>query len=281
EALLRLGDTAAAVAELDQSVGVQSSALGHYLRGIARLILGDNKGADADFERCTKVHMEEDFWWQRDYEKGRSYNNARYYHHLIKTSPGKRFSAAEVWRVDRWLRDPTPADRVALSGAGCLYWGAYDAAEERYKAALALEPDNGIAWAGLVDTHRYRGDLARALATGEEALAKGVRHTFLYNNLGYAIYKKRDYKRAETLYRYALDILPQNSQARVNLARLLERTGRSEEATGHWNITNAAPEFVWNPLGPYKYPALALVYALDVLLVIQRQRRTGGAGQRK
>ena len=279
-ALLHMGNIEAAISELERSIEIYETSIAFYFSGIAQLIKGDNSGADKDFEKCTRVQKDEDFPWCRDYEKGKSFSNARYFHHLIKEAKGKRFSAEEVFHVSTWFRDPTPADREAEAGEGCLYWGAFDLGKSHFDNAIRIDPVNGRAWAGLVDLHRYRGELKKSIETGEDAIARGVQHTYLYNNLGYSYYRGHDYKQAETMYRYSLQMLPQNTQANINMARLLERTGRTEEAQYYWNLTNAAPELVADPLGEFRLPAVLLANALIAFLIWQRSRRKSDQNNR-
>lgn len=69
---------------------------------------------------------------------------------------------------------PTAADRLAVEGNDLAAAGHENAAEERYRAALGLEPRNGAALVGLARMLAERGAVAEALGLLERVVPAGA-----------------------------------------------------------------------------------------------------------
>lgn len=263
-ALFEKGRYAEVIASATTSIKHQEGKEAYYLRGLARLILGDTQEAERDLARCVAL------------EKGRDldYSNAQYLRWLIKQNPGKKFSAEEVLKVHDWFPPPTRADRLAHSGSAYLNWGVYREAQGKFDEALRLDPGNGPAHAGIVRLHLYRKDVKGARAAADRALGLGVVHSYLYEELGHINhFYEEDLERAEQWYGKALALLPQAEGINNSMARLLERTGRDAEAHDYWNRTGGSAGRRRDVLGPHKREAGGVVALLCAFLAYSHLRR--------
>ncbi len=64
----------------------------------------------------------------------------------------------------------------------------------------------------------------------KHALAAGVRHTFIYNNLGLALQAKGDLEGAGHSYRRAIELSPPDGKAHMNLGQVLAQLGQHDRA---------------------------------------------------
>lgn len=268
KALFETGRYDEVIAPATTSIRHEENSRAYYHRGLVHLIQGDTAGADRDFARSIALEKERDL----------DFANAQYFRWLIKKNPGKRFTREEVLKVHRWFPPATRADRLAHSGTGYLLWGVYGEAQKKFDAALALDPKNGFAHAGIVRMHLFKKDVAGARAAGAKALALGVAHPFLYKELGHIDhFYDKDYARAESWYRKAIELLPQMEPLNNSMARLLDVTGRDVEALDYWDRTGGSAERSRDVLGPNKRPASAAMALLCLLLMYMHIRRRNAA----
>jgi len=143
---------------------------------------------------------------------------------------------SHVWRDDltlaahvlRW--QPTSAFFQSFRGAAFAERGDLAAAEDSYHAALRLRPNYGDAYSNLGDVQLRAGRWGEAVDSYRNALATGAASATTYLNLGFAMAQLGDVVGAEAAYRAALSRQPNQVEARVRLANLLERQGREAEA---------------------------------------------------
>ena len=95
------------------------------------------------------------------------------------------------------------------------------AAEDAWRQALELDPDNAEARFHLGNLYRERGAPREAIAEYERALALSPRHIGLLNNLGLALEAVGERDRAIECYRNALACAPNQPDALANLANAL------------------------------------------------------------
>ncbi len=124
---------------------------------------------------------------------------------------GQSQQAAEVYRAILFSDESTADDHFAL--AELLYLGGdLSAARERYYVAIELDED-------FVEAR---------------------------SNLGCVLAEQGDMGLAESAFRGALEYHPDYADAHYHLARLLDRTDRSAEASRHWQLfMNLAPASPW------------------------------------
>jgi tetratricopeptide (TPR) repeat protein len=124
---------------------------------------------------------------------------------------GQLQQAAEVYRAVLFSGESTADDHFAL--AELLYLGNdLSAARERYYVAIELDED-------FVEAR---------------------------SNLGCVLAEQDETGLAEAAFRGALEYHPDYADAHYHLARLLDRAGRSAEASRHWQLfMNLAPASPW------------------------------------
>lgn len=107
-------------------------------------------------------------------------------------------------------------------------------AEEAYRCAVRLNPRTAMAWNNLgnILKNSFRPERREeALDCYRKAISANPRYANAYNNLGHALDSiLGDKARAEENFRAAVAHDPLYLQAHLNLADILERTGRPDEA---------------------------------------------------
>ena len=123
------------------------------------------------------------------------------------------------------------------------------AAEDAWRQALELDPDNAEARFHLGNLYRERGAPRDAIAEYERALALSPRHIGLLNNLGLALEAVGERDRAIECYRNALACAPNQPDALANLANALyDREDYFAAATAYdqlFAVRSELPAAVW------------------------------------
>ncbi len=121
----------------------------------------------------------------------------------------------------------SPGLRRALItlGTECRRRGDLDRAEAALRQAVALEPENDLAWLDLGYVALDRRDLAGAERLFRQALAVNGLSKRAWYNLGWVLVEEQRLDEAERAYRTALSIDPSLARARVNLAVMYSRAG--------------------------------------------------------
>src|SRR5215470_17679764 len=104
----------------------------------------------------------------------------------------RRGEQEDLWQVVQHLTshlDANPQDARAyfLRGNAYLDQRCFDLARDDYTRALALTPDNPIAYNNRDIAYRSLGNPARAIEDYRQALALDQRYRDAYNNLGLAL----------------------------------------------------------------------------------------------
>jgi tetratricopeptide (TPR) repeat protein len=112
--------------------------------------------------------------------------------------------------------------------------GLFEKAEDAYRNALRLNPNNAVA-------HNNLGALLQALKRLEEAereyretIRINPKYTEAHNNLGNLLKDLEKEEEAEREYREAIRINPNDSEIHLNLGSLLENLKRLEEAESEY-----------------------------------------------
>jgi tetratricopeptide (TPR) repeat protein len=108
--------------------------------------------------------------------------------------------------------------------------GRLTEAEQLYRAALKLDPDNADAWHLLGRIALQRGDLAAAAAQVREAIRRRPNIPAFPSSLGEILQAQGEIEKAQTCYQEALRLAPDFAPALVNLGNTLQGRGRYEEA---------------------------------------------------
>ncbi|MEM8781381.1 MAG: tetratricopeptide repeat protein [Planctomycetota bacterium] len=160
-----------------------------------------------------------------------------------------------------------PDDQAAWVNLAAVYnlLGEYNEALRSYRLATELGPLDDRVLLGLADTHLKLGNFQRAANTLESVIRARPTST-AYERLGYAEFKRRDFRTALQHYREAVKLNPRETAAHNGIGAVLvtyyiqgERKNRAqlEEALNAWRtslrIRPQQPQIV-NLLGRYQRP---------------------------
>jgi predicted O-linked N-acetylglucosamine transferase (SPINDLY family) len=142
---------------------------------------------------------------------------------------------AEAERSARLAIETDPGDADAWTVLGvCLEASQPEAAWDAWQKAISLAPHLPEAHFRIGDFQRRRGEQSAAVAAYEAALASGLRHPVLLNNLGLALQSSGRSDEAVARYREALAIQPNLIEGLANLGDALQRLHRFSEAAAHY-----------------------------------------------
>jgi predicted O-linked N-acetylglucosamine transferase (SPINDLY family) len=144
---------------------------------------------------------------------------------------------------------PAKIDGLLRRAESAFSRGKHAIAEDTWREALVLDPDNPEALFHLGNRERERGEHRAAIARYERALVRAGGHPGVLNNLGLALEGIGEPERAEACYRAVLAAEPQHADALLNLANLCYASGRfAEAAKSHAlvaSIRRDVPPAVW------------------------------------
>ena len=109
--------------------------------------------------------------------------------------------------------------------------GKWKEAEQEWRAALRLAPDDARAWTNLGVALNRQEKTAEALEAWRKAIAINPKLPGPYFNLGLTLVRKGDYINAVTPLRQAIELDPNNEGAKRALAVALIGTEKFQEAT--------------------------------------------------
>lgn len=110
---------------------------------------------------------------------------------------------------------------------------------------LASQPSDGGALALRGELYNRLGKTERALADFERAVKINPKNPTNLTHLGYLLWKKGNYGRAERMFRYALIRAPSSALVHGGLAKALDRLKKLEDAEKHYRAAISA-----NPASP-------------------------------
>lgn len=183
----------------------------------------------------------------------------------VELAAGDPASAAQACR--EVLLDH-PANVVALNLLGEALHARGDAgAEDAWRRALAVAPDNAEAWFHLGNLHAGRGEQDAAIDALQRASLHAPGTPSVLVNLGVQLDAAGRSDEAEQCYRRVLAVRPQQLEALANLAALLFRAGRHAEALPLYDRIVAldphAGGGVWNNRGVCQRACFRSVLALQ------------------
>ncbi len=129
-------------------------------------------------------------------------------------------ACAQAVRLDRGL----PAVHSAL---GMLYiaTGQYDLAEQEYRRATELDPDNADAFLGLGSALKPQAEYDAADAAFREAIRLRARYWRVYEGYAAFLYEQGRLPEAIAQYRRAVELAPKNAQLLSNFGGVLFLSG--------------------------------------------------------
>jgi tetratricopeptide (TPR) repeat protein len=212
----QVGETEAAIASIREALGTGSSNPHDYAR-LAHLMArgGDFSGAEAAYRQAID---------------------------LVPAHTGFRLALADVLDRKGDLKGAletlksvtTDGDRDPHTHARLGHLLArvedYTGAVAVFRRAIELAPEHPGFQLALADVLDRAGDSQQALSIARDLAAKGARDGHLYARLGYFLVRTDDLAGAEAALRRAIEIDPETSHYRIQLADIIARGGRTDEA---------------------------------------------------
>jgi len=130
-------------------------------------------------------------------------------------------------------------------------------AEAEFKMAVKLQPDSEEAVTTLAYLYNEEGDATRA-AEALSSVPDATRSAKLYSALGYTYEQQKEYKKAVTAYRKAIELDHDNLDAIRGLAQNLLNDGQTDEALEQYKIIADS-----NPEDAQTYLRMAEIYRRD------------------
>jgi tetratricopeptide (TPR) repeat protein len=118
-------------------------------------------------------------------------------------------------------------------------------AEQRYRAALRIDPDHGDALQGLGLVCLQSGRFDEAVDRLREAAARNPHSAAVYNNLGITLVAAKRFEEAADAYKRSIALDPRLPETYNDLGMTLMWLGRNEEAVAEFeNALALKPDFV-------------------------------------
>jgi tetratricopeptide (TPR) repeat protein len=161
------------------------------------------------------------------------------------------------WRYGRHLLAALGgAILVALSLAAWTQTGYWRDNASLYSRAIAVTPNNWLAWNNLGHHHLRRGALPEARSAFQEALRIKPDYADAWYNAGVVFARSHDHPRAIAAYREALRLDPANADGWANLGLVQQSTGQDLQA-----IASYREALRLRPHDPVALTNLVVVYA--------------------
>lgn len=219
-------DREGAVEAFRKALSIEPASIASHLALINdRIQARDLPGAQAQADQLRKVLPKHPLtvnvdaqlaFWKRDYKRARELSQA-----LLKVMPAS-------------------PGVLLLAGAIEGQLGSLVLAESHLVKALQINPRMGFARLNLGEVYLRLGQPAKALETLQPLLAAGVRDADLYALAGQAQLSLGDAKAAESAFRQAVSIKPDNTRVRTALA--LTHLGRGEADAAFAELQTIASE---------------------------------------
>jgi len=114
-------------------------------------------------------------------------------------------------------------------GVVLLEQGAFDQAEQCFRAAIQAEPGHARAWNKLGVLYVHRRDLQQAAECFQTAIDYDPELAEAYSNLGNVYFEQGDFETALVVYHRAIEIDPECATAYHNLGVLYKKQGNINE----------------------------------------------------
>jgi len=137
---------------------------------------------------------------------------------------------SKTWFLRAAKKDPQYIDPLLYLGAVCYQQGKFDDALNWAERALKLDPNSARALNRKGLTLIYQGQLDKAEEVLLGAIEKHPDYFLLYNNLGLAYYKKKNFAASVAAYRETVALAPDSAMGHMGFAMALEKGNLLDES---------------------------------------------------
>jgi tetratricopeptide (TPR) repeat protein len=142
-------------------------------------------------------------------------------------------SAAESF-AEAFKRDPRLAQAAINEGIALMAQQKLDEAQKALRAALVLNQSSAQAWYNLGLAQHANNETEEALKSFQQAVTLDPRDADSLYFEGVCYGDLKDFEKAIAIYEQALQINPMHASSEFQLARALQRSGRTAEAKEHF-----------------------------------------------
>ena len=214
-----LADTAAAIAQLDLVITVDT-AVAHLAGALGKPV-------------WIVLAFSPDWRWLLEREDSPWYPTARLFrqsHRGEWEGVFERVTEALENAVSQECVQADLADAELIRGRNLQQQGQFRGAIECYERAIAIDPNNSIAYSNLGVIKQQQGELVEAIANYRQALAIEPNLAEVLSNLGSALADAGETTEAIAAYDRALILNPNCAEALINLGLAREVQGELAEA---------------------------------------------------
>jgi tetratricopeptide (TPR) repeat protein len=136
--------------------------------------------------------------------------------------------------AEAFQKDPKLAQAVLNEGIALMALQKLEEAKKALQQAIALEPNNAQAWYNLGLAQHAGNELEPALASFQQAVKIDPWDADSTYYEGVCHQELKQYDKAIAIFQKALEIDPLHASAEFQLARALQRSGRTAEAKDHF-----------------------------------------------
>ena len=214
-----LADTAAAIAQLDLVITVDT-AVAHLAGALGKPV-------------WILLAFSPDWRWLLEREDSPWYPTARLFRQSIRgewEGVFERVIEALENAVSQEFVQADLADAELFRGRDLQQQGEFRGAIECYERAIAIAPNNAIAYSNLGVIKQQQGELVEAIAHYRQALEIDPNLAEILSNLGSALADAGETEEAIAAYDRALSLNPNCAEAWINLGLARENQGDLSEA---------------------------------------------------
>jgi len=136
--------------------------------------------------------------------------------------------------AEAFQKDPRMAQAATNEGIALMALQKLDEAKKALQQAIVLEPNSAQAWYNLGLAQHAGNELEPALASFQQAVKIDPRDADSYYFEGVCYQEMKKYDKAIAIFQKTLEIDPLHASSEFQLARALQRTGRTAEAKDHF-----------------------------------------------
>ena len=136
--------------------------------------------------------------------------------------------------AEAFKRDPKLAQAAINEGIALLAQQKLDEAQKELRAALVLDQSSAQAWYNLGLAQHANNETDEALKSFQRAVTLDPRDADSLYFVGVCYVDLKDFEKAIAIFEQALQINPMHASSEFQLARALQRSGRTAEAKEHF-----------------------------------------------